>query len=208
MAGIKELTEQIARRVTPEVPSAKRVRPASREISSDGGEGPEVRPTALLVADSSGALDILVGVPAAALAEARSTPRATESVVASEEAQPAKFPSHPRSAAPSPSPIAEMRAAEEPTPVSVVWAVSRSRAPAAEIPSETAVQSALQRLLAIFEAARQLRPDVGLRDLRYREDAPCDRRALPVSEEFVPVLWRGVRHSSLRAVLLRKTPRR
>ena len=134
-----------------------------------------MRPTALLVADASGALGILVGVPAAELAEARSTPRATESVVASEEAQSAKFPSHPHSAALSPSPIAEIRTAEEPTPVSVVSAVSRSRAPAAEIPSETAVQSALQHLLAIFEAPRQLRPDVGLRDLRYLEDAPRDR---------------------------------
>ena len=101
-----------------------------------------MRPTALLVADASGALGILVGVPAAELAEARSTPRATESVVASEEAQSAKFPSHPRSAAPSPSPIAEIRAAEEPTPVSVVSAVSRSRAPAAEIPASYAPMSA------------------------------------------------------------------
>ena len=84
-----------------------------------------MRPTALLVADASGALGILVGVPAAELAEARSTPRATESVVASEEAQPAKFPSHPRSAAPSASAIAEIRAAKELTPVSVVSAVPR-----------------------------------------------------------------------------------
>ena len=207
MAGIKELMAQIALRVAPEVPS-RSARAASREISSDGGEGCEVRRTALLVADASGALGILVGVPAAELAEARSTPRATESVVASEEAQSAKFPSHPRSAAPSPSPIAEIRAAEEPTPVSVVSAVSRSRAPAAEIPSETAVQSALQHLLAIFEAARQLSPDVGLRDLRYLEDALRDRRGRSVREEFVPVLWGGVRHSSLRALSLGKTPRR
>ena len=63
-------------------------------------------------------------------------------MVASEKPQPAKFPSHPRSAAPSASAIAEIRAAKEPTPVSVVLAVPRSRASAAEIPSETAVQSA------------------------------------------------------------------
>ena len=60
-AGIKELMEQIARRETPEEPAAKRARPASVEISSDGGEGSEARPTALLVAEASGALGILVG---------------------------------------------------------------------------------------------------------------------------------------------------
>ena len=167
-----------------------------------------MRPTALRVADASGALGIFVGVPATELAEARSTPRATESVVASEEAYPAKLPSYPRSAAPSASPIAEIRAAEEPTPVSVVSAVPHSRAPAAEIPSKTVVQGALQHLLATFEAARQLRPDIGLRGLRYLEDAPRDRRGRAVREEFVPVLWGGVRHSSLRAVHLEKTPMR
>ena len=72
MAGIKELMEQIARRVAPEVPAAS-ARPASMEISSNGGEGSEVRPTSLLVADASGALGILVGMPAAELAGARST---------------------------------------------------------------------------------------------------------------------------------------
>ena len=54
IAVIKELMEQIARRVTPEEPAAKRARPASVEIGSDGGEGSEVRPTALLAAEAFG----------------------------------------------------------------------------------------------------------------------------------------------------------
>ena len=82
-AGIKELVEQTARRATPEEPAAKRARPLSAEVRSDGDKGSEVQPTALLVAEPSGALGILVGVPVAELAEARSTPRATESVDAS-----------------------------------------------------------------------------------------------------------------------------
>ena len=143
-AGVKELMEQFARRVAPEEADAKRARPASVETSSNGGEGSEVRPTALLVAEASGALGVLVGVPLAELAEGRSTPRATESVEASEEAQPGKFPCQPRSAAPSSSPIAEVRAAEEPTPVSVVSAAPRLRPAAEEIPSEAAVQSAMR----------------------------------------------------------------
>ena len=67
-------------------------------------------------------------MPVAELAEARSTPRATESVEASEEAPPIKAPSPPtaRSVAPSPSLIAEVRLAEDPTPVSVVVAASES----------------------------------------------------------------------------------
>ena len=100
------------------------------EISSDGGEGSEVRHTALLVAEASAALGILVGVSLAELAEARSTPRATESVEASEKARPVKAPSHPRYVVPSPSPIAEVRATKEPTPVSVVSATPRRGAAA------------------------------------------------------------------------------
>ena len=126
---------------------------------------------------------------------------------AAEEPQPAKFPSQPRSAAPSPSPIAEIRVADEPTPVSVASAVPSPRPPAVEIPSEAAVQNAMKQLLVIFVAARQLRPDVGLCDLRYLEDAPRDRRGCSVREDFVPVLWGGERRSSLRAVRLGKTSR-
>ena len=71
IVGIKELVEQIARRATPEGPAAKRVRPLSVEICSEGDEGSEVRPTALLVAEPSGGLGFLVGVPVAGLAEAQ-----------------------------------------------------------------------------------------------------------------------------------------
>lgn len=93
IAGIKELMEEMARRVAPEERAAKRVRPASVAISSDGGEGSQVRPTAPLVAEASAALGILVGVRLAELAEARSTRRAIASVEASEEAEPEKSPS-------------------------------------------------------------------------------------------------------------------
>ena len=87
--------EQIAGRVTPAEPAAKHAGPATVEISSDGAEGSEIRPIALLAAEASGALGILVGVPVAELAEARSTPRATESVEASEEPPQTKSPSIP-----------------------------------------------------------------------------------------------------------------
>ena len=155
------------------------------EISSDGGGESEVRRTALLVAEASGALAILAGVPVAELAKARGTATATRSVEASDEAQPVNSPSPPRSVAPSPSRNAEVRAAEEPTAVSVVSAAPRLRAAAEEITSEAAVQSALRKLLAILEAARHLRPLVGLRDLVYLEDAPRHCRGRPLREKFV-----------------------
>ena len=204
IAGIKELMEQIARRARPEEPAAKRARPVSVELYSDDDEGSEVRPTALRVAEASGALDIFVGVPMAELAEARSTPRATESVEASEEAPPMKSPSQPHSVAPSPSPTAEVRLAGEPTPVSIVSAAPRLRAVAEEVPS---VQRAVRQLLAIFADARQLRPDVGRRDSVHLEDAPHDHRGRPAHEEFMPALWGEVRRSSLRAVRLGRTPK-
>ena len=208
IAGIKKLTEQIARRAIPEEPAAKRVRPLSMEICSDGDKGSEVRPTALLVAEPSGASGILVGVPVVELAEARSTLRSTESVEASEKMTPRKSPSQPRSVAPSPSPTAEARLAQEPTPVSVVSAAPRLSAVAEEVPSEAAVQSAVRQLMAIFAAGRQLHTDVARRDSVHLEDAPRDRRGRPVHEEFVPALCGGVRRSSLRAVRLGRTPKR
>ena len=85
--GIKELMQQIARRAIPEEPA-------------DSDKGCEVRPIALLVAEASGALGILVVALVAELAEARSTPRATESVEASEEVPPMTSPPRPRSVAP------------------------------------------------------------------------------------------------------------
>ena len=153
-------------------------------------------------------LGILVVVPVAELAEAQSTPRDTESVAASEDVPPMTPPSQPRSVAPSPSPTAEIRLAEEPIPVSVVSAAPRLSAVAEEVPSEAAVQSAVRQLMAIFAAACQLRTDLGRRDPVHLEDAPRDRRGRPVHEEFVPALWGGVRRSSLRAVCLGRTPKR
>ena len=208
IAAIKELMERMARRGTPEEPDAKRTRPLSVDICPHGEEGAEISPTILVVAEPSGTLGIPVVVPLAELAEPRSTPRATESVKASEEAPPMKFPSQPRSFEPSPSPTAEVRLAEERTPVSVVSAAPRSSAAAGEVPSEAAVQNAVRQLLAIFAAARHLRTDVGRRDSLHFEDGPRDRRGRPVHEEFVPALWGAVRRSSLRAVRLGRTPER
>ena len=178
------------------------------KISSDGAEGSGVRPTALFVAEASGALGILVGVPVAELAGARSTPRATECVEASEEAPPTESPSRPHSVVLSPPPTADVRPAEEPTPVSVVAAAPRLSAAAENLPSEAAVQSAVRQLVAIFQAARQLSPDIGRRDPVHLEDAPRDRRGRFVREEFVPALWGGVRRSGLRAVRLGRMPKR
>ena len=207
LAGIKELMEQIARRATPEEPAAKRARPLSVDICCDGDEGSEVRPIALLVAEPSEALGILVGVIIAELAEARSTPRATEFVKASEEAPPMKSPSQPRSVAPSPSPTTEVRLAEEPAPVSVVSAAPRLSAVAEEVPTEAAVQCAVRQLLAIVATVRQLRTDARRRDSTHLEDVPRDRRGRPLHAEFVPELWGGVSRSSLRAVRLGRTPK-
>ena len=120
----------------------------------------EVRPTVLLVAETSGPLGILVGLPVAELAEARSTARAIESLAASEEVPPMKSPSQRRSVAPSLSPTAEVRLAGEPIAVSVVPAAPRLSAFAEEVPSEAAVQTTVRQLIAIFAAAGQLRPDV------------------------------------------------
>ena len=164
--------ERITRRVTPEKPAAKRVRLLSVEVCSDGAEGSEVRPTALLVAEPSGGLGILVNVPVAKLARTRSTPRVTESVAASEEVPPMKSPSRLRSVEPSPPPTAEVSIVKEPAPVSVVSAAPRLSAVAEKVPSEAAVQSAVRQLMAIFAAARQLRADVGRRDSVKLEDAP------------------------------------
>ena len=123
-------------------------------------------PSALLVAEASGALGILVGVLGAELAGARSTPRATESVDASEEAPRMKSSSQPRSAAASPSPTVEVRPSGEPTPASAVLAAPPPRLAADEVPSKPAVQIAVRQLIAIFAAARQLCPEawLGLRE--------------------------------------------
>ena len=187
-ASIRELMETIARRATPEEPAAKRMRPLSVEVCSDGDERSEVRATALFVAEPTGALGILVCVPVADLAEARSTPRARESLATSEEVLPRKSPSRPRSVRPSQSPTAEARTAGELAPASDVPVASRSSAIAVEVPSEAAVQNAVHQLMALFEAARQLGTPVGWRESAHLDDAPRDRQGRPVREEFVPAL--------------------
>ena len=204
-AGIKELMERIARRVTPEQPAAKRVRPPSMETCSYGDEGSDVRPTALVAAEPPGSLGILVGVPVPELAETRSTLRATESVAATEEVPAMESPTQPRSVAPSPSPTAEVRLAEEPTLLPIVSAAPRSSAVAEKVPSDAAVESAVRQLMAVFAAARRLGIDVGPRDSVHLQDVPRDGRGRPVQEELVPAPWGRVHRSRLRASRLGRT---
>ena len=207
ITSIRELMENIARRAAPEELAAKRVRPLSVEVCSDGDEGSEVRVTALFVAEPTGALGKLFDVPVPDLAEARSTSRAPESLAASEGVLLRKSPSRPRSVDPAPSPTVEVRAAGELASASDVPVAPRPRAIAVEIPSEAAVQSAVRQLMALFEAARQFGAHIRRREPAHLDDAPHDRRGHPVHEEFVPALWSGVRRSSLRAVRLGRTPR-
>ena len=152
ISSIRELMENIARRAAPEEPAAKRVRPLRVKVCSDGDEGSEVRATALFVAEPTGALAILVGVPLADKAEARSTPRALESLAASEEVLLRKSPSQPRSVDLAPSPTVEVRSAGELASASDVSVASRPRAIGVEIPSEAAVQSAVRQLMALFDS--------------------------------------------------------
>ena len=210
--------EKIAQRATPEEPAAKRMRPLSVEVCSDGDEGSEVRATALFVAEPTGALGILVAVPVADLVEARKTPRAPESVETSEEVLPRESPSRPRSVEPSPSPTADVRTAGELAPASDVSVASRSREIAGGVPSEAAMQNGVRQLLALFEAAGQLGAPVGRRESEHLEDAPRDRRGRLVHEEFVPAsrppvqrpacalcVWAGLRGANFVCVRARYT---
>ena len=92
--------------------------------------------------------------------------------------------------------------------VSDVAVVSCSRVSDVEFPSEAVVQSAVQQLVALFEAACQLGAPAREHEVEHLEDDPRDRRDRPVHEEFVPVLGGGVRQSSLRGMRFRHTPRR
>ena len=83
-----------------------------------------------------------------------------------------------------------------------------SRAGDAEVPSDAAVQSAVRQLIALFEAARQMGAPAATREVEHLEDAPRNRRGRPLHDDFVPALWGGLGHSSLRAVRLGRTPRR
>ena len=179
------------------------------EVCSDDEGGPETRATALFVADTSGALWILVRVPAADVAEARSSPSVTGSVAKLEDGPPRKSRSRSRSARPSPPPPApEVCVVAESDLVSDVAAMPRSRSGDVGFPSEAAVQSTVRQLVALFEAARRLRVSAREREVEHLEDAPLDRRGRPVHQDFVPALWGGERRFNLRAVRAGRTPRR
>ena len=127
--------ETIVRRAAPEEPAAEQVRSLTVKGCCEDDEGSEVRATAVLVAEPTGALGTLAGVPVADPAEAQSMPRAPESVMASEEVQLRKSTPRPRSTDPALSPTVEVRAAGEPASASDASALSQSRAVAVEIPS-------------------------------------------------------------------------
>ena len=204
-----ELMEKSSRRTPPAEPVGKRRRPPSVEVCSDDEGGTETRATALVVADTSGALRLLVRVPAADVAEARSSPRVAGSVAELEDGPPRKSRSRSRSARPSPPPPApEVCVVAKSDLVSDVAAVPRSCAGDVGFPSEAAMQSAVRQLVALFEAARRLRVSAREREVEHLEDAPLDRRGCPVYQDLVPALWGGVRRSSLRAVRVSRTPRR
>ena len=82
---IRELMERISRRMPPAEPATKRRRPLAVEICSDEEGEPEESPTALFVADTSGAFSFLVGVPGGDAAESWSSPRVARSVAELED---------------------------------------------------------------------------------------------------------------------------
>ena len=149
--------EKISRLTSPAAPAAKRRRPYTVKAGSDEKGEPEEHATALFVADTSGALSVLVGVPAGDAAESRSSPRVARSVAELGDRPSGKSRSRSRSSRPSqPSPAPAACVAGKADLVSDVAAVSCSRVSDVECPSEAAVQSAVRQLVALFEAARQL----------------------------------------------------
>ena len=206
---IRELMEKISRRKPPAEPVAKRRRPLAVEVCSDEEGKHEEHASVLFVANTSRALRLLVGVPAGDAAESRSFPRVARSLVELDDRLSEKSRFRLRSSGPSrPSPAPVVCVVGKADLVSDVAAVSCSRVSDVECPSETAVQSAVRQLVALFEAARRLGAPAREREVEYLEDAPRDRRGRPVHEELVPALWGGVRQSSLRGVRLGRTPRR
>ena len=160
------------------------------EACSDNEGGLEERATALFVADTSGALHLLVGVPAGDVAELRNSPRVAGSMAELEDRPSGKSRVRSRSGRPSqPSPAPAVCIVGNADLVPDVAAVSRSRVSDVEFPSEAALQSAVRQLVALFEAARQLGAPARERDVEHLEDAPRDRRGRPVHEDFVPALW-------------------
>ena len=108
---------------------------------------------------------------------------------------------------PPPS-VPEIRLVGESDSLPGAGKVSPSPAGDEGVPSDAAVQSAVQELIALFEAACQAGAPSGRREVEHLEDAPRNRRGCLMQEEFVPALWVWVRQSSLRAVRLGRTPRR
>ena len=85
ITDIRELMEKSSRRMPPAEPATKRRRPIAVEICSDEEGEHEEHATALFVADTSGALSLLVGVPTSGAAESWSSPRVARSVAELED---------------------------------------------------------------------------------------------------------------------------
>ena len=209
ISDIRKLIEKVSRRTPPAEPAAKRRRPLAVELCSDEEGEHEERPTALFVADTSGALSFLVGAPAGGAPESRSFPRVARSVAELDDRPSGKSRSRSHSSRPSrPSPAPAVCVMGKADLVSDVAVVSRSRVSDMEFPSEAAVQSAVRQHVALFEAARRLGAPAREREAEHLKDAPRDRRGRPMHKELEPALWGGLRQSSLRAVRLGRTPRR
>ena len=208
IADIRGLMAKISRRTPSAGPAAKRRRPPSVKVCSDDEGGPEERAIALFVANTSGALHLLVRLLAGDVAESRSSPRAAGSMAELEDRPSGESRSRSRSGRLSPPPPAPAVCVGGKADLGPeVAAVLCSRTSDVEFPSEAALQSAVRQLVALFEAARRLGNPAMERAVEPL-DAPCDRRGRPVHEDFVPALWGGVRQTRLRAVRLGRTPRR
>ena len=208
-ADIRELREKIARRTRPPEPAAKRQRPLSVGVCPDEEQEPETHATAVFLVDSKRALRLLVGVHSGATAESRSSPRATGPLAELAKAPLRKSRSGSRSARASPPPpVPEIRLVGESGSVPGPGEELPSRDGEEGVPSDAAVHSAVRQLVALFETARQVDAPAARREVDNLADAPRNLRGRPVQEDFVPALWGGVHHSSLRAVRLGRTPRR
>ena len=199
IADIRELREKTARRTPPPEPAAKSQRPLSVEVCPDEEPEPETHATAVFLVDSKRALRLLVGMHSGATAESRSSPRATGSLTELAKAPPRKSRSRSRSARASPPPsLLEIRLVGESDSVPGAGEELPSHEGEQGVPSDAAVQSAVRQLIALSEAARQMGAPAARREVEQLEDAPRNRRGRQMQEDFVPALWRGVRHSSLR----------
>ena len=176
IADIRELVENISRRTPPADPAAQRRRPPTVELCFDDEGEPEEHPTAVFVADTSGALRLLVGVPARDAAESRGSFPVTRPLAEPEARLSGKSRSRSRSSRPSqPSPAPAVCVVGKADLFFDVAAVSCSRVRDVKFPSEAAVQSAAVWCVALFEAACQLGAPAREREVAHLEDAPRDR---------------------------------